>query len=212
MTASDVFSIAAAVVGALGGGAAIVFALSSWLGKVWANRLMEADKARHVRDLKALESQLSRASEDRTRKLESLKRHYERQIEEFYGPLFNMVHQVFVANHVQSEILKRTDPTDSEKVRDHFHTTYFHPMHAEIRQILRTKLYLIEGSEMPESFYLYLKHAAQEHDQRTLWEQYHIDTSFLPGEPWPDRFLDDIRRGFETAMKNYERCLDGLKA
>jgi hypothetical protein len=123
-----------------------------------------------------------------------------------------MVHQVFVANHVQSEILKRTDPTDSEKVRDYFHTTYFDPMHAEIRQILRTKLYLIEGSEMPESFYLYLKHAAQERDQRTLWEQDHIDTSFLPGEPWPDRFLEDIRRGFDTAMKNYERCLDGLKA
>ena len=65
---------------------------------------------------------------------------------------------------------------------------------------------------MPESFYLYLKHAAQERDQRTLWKQYQIDTSFLAGEPWPDRFYDDIRRGFETAMRNYERCLDGLKA
>lgn len=92
---------------ALGGGAAIIFALSSWLGKVWANRLMEAHKARHARDLKALEADLVRAAEDRTRKLESLKRHYERQVEEFYGPLFNMVQQVFVANHVQWEILKR---------------------------------------------------------------------------------------------------------
>src|SRR5262245_5066555 len=151
MTASDVLSIAATVVGALGGGAAIVFALSSWLGKVWANRLMEADKARHVRDLKGLESELSRAAEDRTRRLEGLKRHYERQIEEFYGPLFNMVNQVFVANHVQGEILKRTNPPDSEMVRDYFHTMYFDPMHDEIRQILRTKLYLVEGSEMPES-------------------------------------------------------------
>src|SRR5262249_40460163 len=157
-------------------------------------------------------SDLSRAAEDRTRKLESLKRHYERQIEEFYGPLFNMVNQVFVANHVQWEILKRTNPTDSEIVRDYFHATYFDPMHAEIRQILRTKLYLIEGSEMPESFYLYLKHAAQERDQRTLWKQHQIDTSFLRGEPWPDPFYDDIRRGFETAMRNFERCLDGLKA
>src|SRR5438034_10260064 len=101
MTTKDILSITAAVVTALGGGAAIVFALSSWLGKVWASRLMEADKARHARDLKGLESDLSRAAEDRTRKLESLKRHYERQVEEVYGPLFKMVHQVFVTYNSQ---------------------------------------------------------------------------------------------------------------
>jgi hypothetical protein len=160
VTLSDILSVAAAVVAALGGGAAIVFALSSWLGKVWANHLMEADKARHARDLKALEADLSRdlkaleadlsrAAEDRTRKLESLKRHYERQVEEFYGPLFNMVQQVFVANHVLWEILKRTNSVDSEKVRDYFHATYFDPMHAEIRQIFRTKLYLARAPKCP---------------------------------------------------------------
>jgi hypothetical protein len=212
MTAGDVLSIAATIIAALGGGAAIVFALSSWLGKVWANRLMEADKSRYARDLKTLESDLSRVAEDRTRKLESVKRHYERQIEEFYGPLFNMVHQVFAANDVQSGILQRISATDSERVRDYFRATYFFPMHDEIRQILRTKLYLVEGSEIPESFYLYLKHAAQERDQTMLWKQYGLDTSFLKGEPWPDDFYDDIRSGFERAMQNYERCLDGLKA
>jgi hypothetical protein len=45
-----------------------------------------------------------------------------------------------------------------------------------------------------------------------LWKQYGLDTSFLKGEPWPDDFYDDIRSGFERAMQNYERCLDGLKA
>jgi hypothetical protein len=212
MPVTEILAIVGALLGALGGGAVLVLALSSWLGKVWAERLMEAEKARHAKDLKALESDLARVADDRTRKLESLKRHYERQIEEFYGPLFNMVHQVFVANHIQWEILRTTNPSESDKVRDYFHATYFGPMHDEIRQILRGKLYLIEGSEMPESFYLYLKHAAQERDQRTLWKQYGIDTSFLEGQPWPDRFYTDIRSGFETAMKNYERCLDGLKA
>jgi hypothetical protein len=212
MPVSDIPAIVGALVAALGGGAVLTLALSSWLGKVWAERLMEAEKARHAKDLKALESDLVRVADDRTRKLESLKRHHERQIEEFYGPLFNMVHQVFVANHIQSEILRKTDPGESDKVRDYFHAAYFGPMHDEIRQILRGKLYLIEGSEMPESFYLYLKHAAQERDQRTLWKQHGVDTSFLAGQPWPDRFYADIRSGFETAMKNFERCLDGLKA
>ena len=84
----DVLSIAATVMASLGGGAVIVFALSSWLGKVWANRLMEEDKARHAKDLKGLEADLSRVAEDRTRKLESLKRHYERQVEEWTCPGF----------------------------------------------------------------------------------------------------------------------------
>jgi hypothetical protein len=212
MKIGDILTIAAAIIASLGGGAAIVLALSSWIGKIWANRLMEADKARFARDLKSLESQLSRAAEDRTRKLESLMRHYERQIEEFYGPLFNMVHQVFVTNHIQSEIVRQSKAESAEHARDYFHATYFGPLHDGIRQIVRTKLYLIEGSEMPASFYLYLKHAAQERDQRVLWKQYGVDSSFLKGEPWPDQFYDDIKAGFERAMKNYEACLDGLKA
>jgi hypothetical protein len=212
MTISEVLRLAGAIIGALGGGALIVFALSSWLGKIWANRLMEADKATHARALKQLESDLSRVATDRSRKLENLMHHYERQIEEFYGPLFNMVHQVFVSNHIQSEILAKTSQSDSEKTRDYFHTTYLDPLHDEIRRILRTKLYLIEGSEMPRSFYDYLRHSAQERDQRALWKQYGINSSFLQGQPWPDRFYHDIKGGFETAMKNYDKCLDGLKA
>lgn len=220
MSVVEIFSIAGAVLASLGGGAAIVLALSSWLGKVWANRLMEADKSRYAKELETAKAELTRISQDRTRKLESLKRHYERQIEEFYGPLFNMVHQVFVANHIQWELLSARDNNgqtivredSADKIRDYFHNTYFSPLHDEIRQILRTKLYLIEGSEMPKSFYLYLKHAAQEHDQRRLWRDYKIDTSFLRGESWPNNFYEDIKSGFEIAMRNYEMCLEGMKA
>ena len=122
MSLRDALSVAAAVIASLGGGAAIVLALSNWLGKVWANRLMEAD------------------------------------------------------------------------------------------EVLRTKLYLVEGREVPDSFYHYLQHAGQERDQRALWKRFRIDTSFLRGEPWPEGFYEDIRQGFNTAMTNHENCLAGLKA
>ena len=45
MNVSAVWEVALAVVGSLGGGAALVFALSNWLGKMWANRILEAHKA-----------------------------------------------------------------------------------------------------------------------------------------------------------------------
>jgi len=65
MSLTDALSVAAAVIASLGGGAAIVLALSNWLGKIWANRLMEADKARFARDLKAIEANLTQVAEDR---------------------------------------------------------------------------------------------------------------------------------------------------
>ena len=48
---------------------------------------------------------LNRQKEDRTRRLESLLKHYQKQIEEFYGPLFNLVHQIFLVNHTLFAIL-----------------------------------------------------------------------------------------------------------
>lgn len=209
MNTIDVSTAIASIAVSLGGSTVILFALSKWLGSVWVGRIIEAEKARH-----------SIAATDRARKLEALMAHYERQIEEFYGPLFNMVHQVFVANHIQWELLNAHDkegpqgaaPKHTETIHEYYQSTYFLPFHDEIRKIMRSKLYLIEGSDLPESFYRYLKHAAQERDQRALWQGHGIDTSFLQGEPFPSDFYDDIKAGFETAMKNHEYCLAGLKA
>lgn len=38
----------------------MVFALSSWLGKVWANRLMAAETARHAHDLALWRAELEK--------------------------------------------------------------------------------------------------------------------------------------------------------
>jgi len=56
MTPRDIFSLAAAIIGSLGGGAVLVLALSSWLGKVWANRILEGDKAKYAQALEDLKS------------------------------------------------------------------------------------------------------------------------------------------------------------
>jgi hypothetical protein len=164
------------------------------------------------RELERLRMELNRSSEDRTRKLERLLRHYERQVEEFYGPLWNMVHQLYVCNDTKSQLLLGAGHEQAGKIEEYYQNIYFGPLHIEIREILKTKLYLVEGAEMPRSFYDYLKHALQERDQRTLARDYLVDTSFLPGVEWPPRFHDDIKRGFDNAMRHYEECLAGLKA
>lgn len=63
MTVSDALQVAAAVLLSLGGGGAIVLSLSSWLGKLWADRLMQEEKSRHEKELEDLRSDLQRKNE-----------------------------------------------------------------------------------------------------------------------------------------------------
>jgi hypothetical protein len=192
--------------------AALVSAVG-WLLRSWiSQRLTSAIKFEYDQKIGTFSAELVRLREDRTRKLEKLLRHYERQIEEFYGPLWNMVHQLYVCNDTKSEMIPRLPDDKAARVEQYYQNTYFISLHDEIRQIIKTKLYLIEGAEMPQSFYDYLKHALQERDQRELFQQCNVDTSFLSGAPWPPRFHKDIKHGFDTAMKRYEQCLEGLKA
>lgn len=60
MVVSSVWQISLAVIASLGGGTVIVLACSAWLGKVWAERLMQANKAKHEQDLQKLRSELER--------------------------------------------------------------------------------------------------------------------------------------------------------
>ena len=60
-----VWSTAAAVIGSLGGGALLVFSLSSWLGKVWATRFADAERARFSTELERYRNELHQLTEER---------------------------------------------------------------------------------------------------------------------------------------------------
>lgn len=55
---TDAFEIAQAVLLSLGGGAAIVFGLSNYLGKVWASRILQNEKQEHDKQLAEFKSKL----------------------------------------------------------------------------------------------------------------------------------------------------------
>lgn len=71
MALGDTFAVAAAVVTALGGGGVIVLALSSWLGKLWANRLMEHDRVEHAQHLERLRASLRAEHDDRMSRMDT---------------------------------------------------------------------------------------------------------------------------------------------
>jgi hypothetical protein len=63
MNIEQAFEIAQAVLLSIGGASVILFMLSNWLGKVWANRMMVNDRAKHASDLAELSSKLKKEAD-----------------------------------------------------------------------------------------------------------------------------------------------------
>ena len=97
-----------------------------------------------------------------TRRIELRLKYRQRQIEELYGPLLSLIEHIFNVWEVRQSILTSTDSLDEanrEKVYEFVWKEYFLPLHHEIRHLLRSKLYLLEGDLMPETFSWSLQHS-----------------------------------------------------
>jgi hypothetical protein len=60
---ADVFAVAGAVIASLGSGGLLVFAMSSWLGRVWATRIMEREKTALTISIENAKAELTRSIE-----------------------------------------------------------------------------------------------------------------------------------------------------
>jgi hypothetical protein len=61
---AEIFEIVAAVLASVGLGGGIVVAIASWLGKVWASRILEQDRARYRAGMLEAERQSQQLLED----------------------------------------------------------------------------------------------------------------------------------------------------
>lgn len=61
MAIKEVIEIATAIVFSLGGPSLLVIALSTWLGKVWAARVLEKDRLKYHSELEKYKSGLDKA-------------------------------------------------------------------------------------------------------------------------------------------------------
>ena len=71
MTLEEIVKIATAILLSLGGGGAIIFAFSSWLGKVWADRIMAKERANFEREITALKASLEKTNAESVEKLKT---------------------------------------------------------------------------------------------------------------------------------------------
>lgn len=61
MSIDEILKISASIIASLGGGSIIVFAFSNWLGKVWANRILEKDRAIYAAQIEMLKNELTKS-------------------------------------------------------------------------------------------------------------------------------------------------------
>jgi hypothetical protein len=69
MTLVELLELSAAIIISLGGGAAIVFAMSSWLAKVWAERILNKERSKYAEELEVFKSKLTLETESHKIKL-----------------------------------------------------------------------------------------------------------------------------------------------
>jgi hypothetical protein len=60
---SQILGLAAAIIASLGSAGGILFALSSWLGRIWATRIMEREKAELTKSIEEKKSEFQRSIE-----------------------------------------------------------------------------------------------------------------------------------------------------
>lgn len=83
MNIDEIFKIAAAIIASLGGGALLIGAFSNWLGGVWANRMLQNERAKHEKSLQELKTKNEAALENfkaqiDTFKQKELTRHFDK--------------------------------------------------------------------------------------------------------------------------------------
>jgi hypothetical protein len=142
--------------------------------------------------------------EDRRQAIERQMKYCERQIEEFYGPLFSLMHDIFAAEEVQENFIK-AESNEETTIRTYFQQNYFLSLHAEMIQILKAKLYLVQGANVPSSFAEYLKHACDDRGRAELniWPEKSFE--------WPREFEEHLTNGLKTVMQKYDDLIHRLE-
>lgn len=90
MQTKEVFEIALAIIGSVGGSAVIIAGLSSWLGKVWANRIMQSEIAKHNEELSIIKSNLTKVENEHQIRFTNVHEKQASAISELYSLLYEV--------------------------------------------------------------------------------------------------------------------------
>lgn len=135
MDFTSAMNLFGAVVVSLGGSTAIVFGLSSWIGKIWANRLMEKDKLKYTKEIETLKNELQT-------KITQME-HFHQISQETYQKLFTKKIEIYESLiNEKIEYLKTTHEDEMFELHDYPEVVYYN-FFVKIRNILdKNRMYI----------------------------------------------------------------------
>jgi len=83
----EIWEISLAVLSSLGGGALILFAFSTWLGKVWASRILEKDRLKYQNEMELIKSDITKKIHEHNVAVSRIDSHRAETIQKLYAQL-----------------------------------------------------------------------------------------------------------------------------
>src|ERR1700726_78143 len=147
---SELFSVAGAALLSLGGAGVVLVGLSSWLGKVWASRILEREKAELSKSIEATKAELTRSIEHEKAVMAAFHEEHKTEIQELSSQrldALNRRHDVYARLATKMRILLRADmPSEQREINkwaflaayDEGYIWASEPVAAAIRDLLET--------------------------------------------------------------------------
>jgi hypothetical protein len=145
----------------------------------------------------------------------------ENQIEQLYGPLLGLIQYSRMAFSVAAKKLatdvsgridfSRFSALHSE-IWHFFIESYFLPVNSEIRQLIRSKMHLLESGILPKSFEDFFRHEVQFEALHRLWKEKGVESPEISGPGWPNDFESDVKTVLDRLRLRHEFFLQRLGA
>ena len=81
-------------------------------------------------------------------------------------------------------------------------------MNKEIRQLIRSRMYLLKDGVLPKSFEDFFVHEAQFEVLHRLWKEKAVDSSHISGHGWPSEFELQVQTSLDH-LREQLRCSCG---
>jgi hypothetical protein len=99
MRFQELLELSGVILGSIGGGAIIIFSFSNWLGKLWAIRLMEKEKAAYSQELESLRNKLIQDTENYKIKLKKSEFIFQKEFDAASG-LSEIIQSILPEHHM----------------------------------------------------------------------------------------------------------------
>jgi hypothetical protein len=162
------------------------------------NRLLEKYKVQQARE-----------KEIEMLEVAAARQYLQRQVEELYSPLFGFIQRAqqlynIARAKVPSLDGTRTATAEEAEIWRWFVEAYFLPINKQIGELIRSKIYLLENGQLPESFERFFQHETQFECLHRLWQEKRVTSESIVGAGWPKDLQSNVQETLQRLRAHHE--------